>query len=438
MRVLYFTGSYRPDSMISHTHGELVAAIRARGVQIEMLTTAPTAQQASVATITDPFGNRVWYVRPNRGPLDRFARTWSVRHWRHAPFLGHVAALKAFFTPERRSAYDLLHVGMVFPYGTIVRKALNGAQQPPTIVTITGGDVLTDAETGYGYTRAPAIRREVVKTLRWAGLVQANSPLTASVARTLGGPPDRTAILPPHSPVQPVERSALAEYRARSGAQLRKAGAVPPGRFMLGLGRMERIKGYDDVVRAMPAILKECPDVTLVLAGPARSASAQAYAADLMRLANGLGMDDRILVKDRIPHEQVPEFMAAAEIIFVPSLLDGLNQTGLEGGAVGTPCIASERAGIAWYVREHAAGQTVPARNPDAIAHAAIPLLTDREAWARASAGAYAMTEAFSLDRTAEAAIGLYERVLNTGERPATVLYSRPATPEAGGGDEDE
>lgn len=435
MRVLYFTGAYRPDSMISHTHGELVAALRDRSVTIEMLSTAPAGQHEPVAQIIDSFGNHVWYVRPHAGPLDRAYRAVSARRWRYTPYLSYIPALRRFFTPARLASYDLLHVGMAYPYGTILRHAIGKRPRPATIVTITGGDILTDDETGYGYTRSPAIRRETQRTLHWATLVQANSPLTASVVRAFGCPEERIAILPPHSPQRAVPPDMLAEYRARARTLLVDKGDLPHGRILLGLGRMERIKGYDDVIRALLEILRQCPDVTAVFAGPARGAAAQAYADGLTSLARDLGVSDHVRVLSRIPHEDVADYMAAAELVMVPSLLDGLNQTGVEGGAVGTPCIASDRAGIASYIAEYGAGRTVPARDPSAIARAVIALLTDTVAWQAASRGAHAMTTSFSLDNIADAAARMYERALGAEECPAPVLYSPPAARRAGGGD---
>jgi glycosyltransferase involved in cell wall biosynthesis len=413
--------------MISHTHGELVAALRRRGVEMEMLSTAPAEQREAVAQITDPFGNRVWYVRTHAGAFNRAYRAASARRWYHAPYLGQIRALRRFFTPERRAAYDLLHVGMAYPYATMLRRALDDAQQPPAIVTTTGGDIMTDEETGYGYNRVPTIRRETARTLMWAALVQANSPRSAEVVRGYGCPPERVVVQPPQSPQEPVPPAQVAERRAVARDRLRAAGAIPDGHLLIGLGRMEPIKGYDDVIRALPAILATCPDVTAIFAGPTRTAAAQTFAASLTRLAADLGVAERVRILGQIPYEQVPDYIAAADLVLIPSLLDGLNKTGLEASAFGTPVVVSERAGLADYVREFAAGTVIPPRAPDALATAITHLLTDREAWNTASAGASALADAFSLNRTADSILAMYERVLRAETHPAPMLYSRPA-----------
>jgi len=98
--------------------------------------------------------------------------------------------------------------------------------------------------------------------------------------------------------------------------------------------------------------------------------------------------------------------------VLVPSLYDGLNKTGIEAGAVGTPVVVSTAAGLADYVREFNAGAVVPPRDPAALAEAVTTLLTDSTAWSAASTGARTMAATFTLDRTADGMIRLYQRVV--------------------------
>ncbi|MGI8857047.1 MAG: glycosyltransferase family 4 protein [Thermomicrobiales bacterium] len=412
MRVLYFTGAYRPDSMVSHTHGELVAALRARGVAMEIATIGARDQPEPLARETDTYGTVVWRIRPPSGAMSRIRRAYSAHVWAFPPFEALVRSLRAFLTAERIAQYDLFHVGMAFPYATAFRHAMRGRAAPPAIVTITGGDILTDEGTGYGYGRLPTTRRAIQRTLRWAALVQANSPHSARVVAAYGCPIARVAVQPPQSPHATVAAADLADFRAASRAALESSGAIPPGRLLFGLGRMVPIKGYDDVIRALPAIRRTHPDVTLMFAGPARDAAAATYVASLESLAASLGVRDHVRIAGQIPFDAVPRYFAAAEIALIPSLIDGLNKTGIEAGAVGTPSLVSETAGLADYVAQFAAGAVVPPRNPEALAAAILRLLGDDAAWRAASSGAVRMADAFSLDRTADGVLALYERLL--------------------------
>jgi teichuronic acid biosynthesis glycosyltransferase TuaC len=413
VRVLYFTGAYRTDSMVSHTHGELVAALRARGVAMEIATVGARDQDAAVVRETDTFGTTVWRIQSQSGPMDRFRRAASARVWAYPPYLGLVGALRRFLTPERVRQYDLVHIGMAYPYATAFRHALHGRQTPPALVTITGGDVLTEDETGYGYGRLPTTRRAIQRTLRWAALVQANSPHSARVVASYGCPAERIAVQPPHSAHTPLPTDAIPAYRGQSRTTLEADGVlVPGGRLLIGLGRMVPIKGFDDVIRALPGVVRAYPETTVLFAGPARDAEATAYAASLEQLASDYGVRDHVRIVGQIPYESVPVYFAAADLALVPSLIDGLNMTAIEAGAVGTPSIVSEKAGVADYIRMYSAGRTVPHRDPRALEAAILDLMGSGAAWQAAATGATRMAGAFALAPTADGVLRLYERAL--------------------------
>jgi glycosyltransferase involved in cell wall biosynthesis len=412
MRVLYFTGAYRPDSMVSHTHGELVAALRARGVTMEIATIGTRDQPDAIARETDTYGTVVWRIRPASGRIARIRRAYSARVWAFPPFDEVVRSLRAFLTPERIAGYDLLHVGMAFPYATAFRHVLAGRPSPPVIIIITGGDILTDDTTGYGYGRLPTTRRAIQRTLRWATLVQANSRRSARIVATYGCSPDRIAVQPPQSAHEVIPQTEVSTFRTQSCAALAASGDLPSGRILLGLGRMVSIKGFDDAIRALPAVLDAYPDTTLVLAGPARDATAMAYVRSLESLAASLGVRDHVRIDGQIPFAAVPNYFAASSLALIPSLIDGLNMTGVEAGGVGTPSIVSDAAGLADYVRDYEAGVVVPPRDPSALAEAILTLLSDDAAWQEASAGALRMADAFSLSHTADGILRLYNRLL--------------------------
>ncbi len=103
MRVLYFTGTYRPDSMVSHTHGDLIAALRARGADVETATVAGGEQSRLVESSRDRHGTTVWSIAIAQSLRDRLMRRYDARVWAFAPFGSLIHALRAFLTPDRLS-----------------------------------------------------------------------------------------------------------------------------------------------------------------------------------------------------------------------------------------------------------------------------------------------------------------------------------------------
>ncbi|MCA1723890.1 MAG: glycosyltransferase family 4 protein, partial [Thermomicrobia bacterium] len=361
MRVLYFTAAYRPDSMASHTHGDLVAALRARGVEMDILTISPADQRGGVAERRDRNGTLVFALSPDGGRMDRALRQWSAWYWGFPPFSGCLRAFRHFFTAERLAHYDILQFGMAYPYATIARLALRDMHPPPVIVNVTGGDILTNDETGYGYARRSMSHRAIERTFQWASCVQALSPLLAACAtKEYRCPPERIAVQAQQSGHEPMPPEQISAFRAESRARLVTAGVIPHGKIIVGLGRMLGIKGFDDVIRALPDVLARHPDVTAMFAGPARDSVSREYAASLPALARECGVADQVIVRPEVAHAEVAALFAAANIVVVPSLLDGLNMTGVEAGAVGTPCIVSSAAGLATYIEQYGAGAVVP------------------------------------------------------------------------------
>jgi glycosyltransferase involved in cell wall biosynthesis len=109
------------------------------------------------------------------------------------------------------------------------------------------------------------------------------------------------------------------------------------------------------------------------------------------------------------------DLYAAADLLLVTSLFEGLNKTGIEAGANGTPCVVTESTGIAPYVADHQAGLIVPPRDADALAVAVRDLLTDRARWVACARGARQMAEAFTPAAIARALLPLYAAALPGG-----------------------
>jgi hypothetical protein len=96
----------------------------------------------------------------------------------------------------------------------------------------------------------------------------------------------------------------------------------------------------------------------------------------------------------RVPHAEVPERMAAADVFVFPSLFEGSAVVTYEAMACGLPCIVTAEAGS--VTRHGRDGLIVPARDPLALASAIERLGSD--AALRAACSASARTQALAHD----------------------------------------
>jgi glycosyltransferase involved in cell wall biosynthesis len=85
------------------------------------------------------------------------------------------------------------------------------------------------------------------------------------------------------------------------------------GRFVVIYhGSISRGRGLIEAVEALPIVAAEAPDLTLALLG-SRSAL-----GELRRLAARLGVQDRVVFLDPVPHDRVREVLECADIGLVP------------------------------------------------------------------------------------------------------------------------
>jgi glycosyltransferase involved in cell wall biosynthesis len=83
------------------------------------------------------------------------------------------------------------------------------------------------------------------------------------------------------------------------------------------------------------------------------------------------------------PHEEIPFWMNACDVLCLPSLSEGLPNVALEAMACGLPVVASRVGGVPEVVRDGVNGLLVPPSNPVALADAlqrALATKWDREA----------------------------------------------------------
>jgi phosphatidylinositol alpha-1,6-mannosyltransferase len=156
----------------------------------------------------------------------------------------------------------------------------------------------------------------------------------------------------------------------------------PP--VLLTLGRVVARKGQDTVIRALPKILKEFPDVQYWVAGRG------AHLASLKALVTQLGLEDNVQFLGFVSAEQRLRLYQECTIYLMPSRtigdqgdFEGFGITYLEANACGRPTIGGRSGGVADAVLDGETGFLVNPESPDEIAEKTLRLLRDPELAAR-------------------------------------------------------
>jgi glycogen(starch) synthase len=197
--------------------------------------------------------------------------------------------------------------------------------------------------------------------------------------------------------------------------------SAPTGRRLLALGRIVPEKGFDLVIKAMPHILAEIPDVELTISGngPARSALEDGVRA--------LGLSNHVRFPGWIAPELVRQAMREATVVIVPSRWnEPFGLVALEAAWTGRPVIALSRGGLSEIVRHGETGILIPDEDPAAIGREAVRLLRDSGLMARLGKAAREHAErAFDFERFVDRHVALYESVVSSQHGTSVAFESR-------------
>jgi phosphatidylinositol alpha-1,6-mannosyltransferase len=171
-------------------------------------------------------------------------------------------------------------------------------------------------------------------------------------------------------------------------------------RWIVTVARLQKHKGMDTVIEALPAILARAPDVryAVVGTGPDRER--------LVKLAQRRGLADRVRFIGGIDDQALPAFYGLGSVYVGASRraerlgVEGFGISLVEASACGLPVVAGDSGGIPDAVRDGETGFLVPPEEPAAFADAICRLLADPAAAKRMGQnGRRAVETYFNWDR---------------------------------------
>ncbi len=140
--------------------------------------------------------------------------------------------------------------------------------------------------------------------------------------------------------------------------------------FLIGaVGRLEPVKGMTYFIAAAVHIAEAVPAARFVVVGQgSEMEKLRAQAAPLGDRVQFLGYRD-----------DVPNLMAAMDVLVVPSINEGMGRVILEAAAARTVAVATNVGGIPEVIDDSKTGVLVPPRSPEAIAGVVGALARDPE-----------------------------------------------------------
>ncbi len=151
--------------------------------------------------------------------------------------------------------------------------------------------------------------------------------------------------------------------------QARKRFAQSGEAVLLHLSNFRPVKRVTDAIRVFAHVAREIPaQLVLVGDGPDRSAAEW--------LAHDLGIHGRVHFLGK--QERVHELLALADLLLMPSELESFGLAALEAMACKVPAIATRVGGVPELIDDGETGLLFPVGDVEAMAKAAVALLTDK------------------------------------------------------------
>lgn len=141
------------------------------------------------------------------------------------------------------------------------------------------------------------------------------------------------------------------------------------------VGRLDRWKGQDHFIRAMAQVVRDVPEVCVLIVGDPEPYCLDYY-AELRSLVESLGLSGRVVFAGH--RSDVPRLMRAFTVlVHSSSEPEPFGRVIIEGMAAGLPVVATRAGGVPEIIEDGVSGVLVPPQDPEAMAQAIVSLLRD-------------------------------------------------------------
>lgn len=217
-----------------------------------------------------------------------------------------------------------------------------------------------------------------------------------------------------------VDTKRLAVDAARRAAARARFGIGDDELAVVTAGRLHRMKGFIDLVNAVPRIIQEIPSARIIVAGDGEERDT------LERRISELGVGNAIKLIGFVG--EMPELLAAADLFVLPSVsLEGTPREGtpmaiVEALASGLAVVTTTVSGNAEIIRDGFNGKIVPPQDPERLAGAIVDILRGSDRKQLGENGRQLVLERYSIEKVVEGYTEIFLSLLepaNRGSRAA-------------------
>lgn len=207
----------------------------------------------------------------------------------------------------------------------------------------------------------------IMLALRSAHMVVVTTPRLKRIVINRGVPEEKIFISPNY-----VDEDLFSPNI--SGDSIReKLSITQDENIILYMGRLSSEKGLDVLIEAFSTICEELYDTKLLIVGSGPEKGR------LEEKCQKLGLYKKVLFLKPVPHALVPNFLAASNVVVLPSYSEGHPKFLIEAMIMGKPIVATDVIGINDTVRNGREAILVKPGDSNALAEALKTLLKDKK-----------------------------------------------------------
>ncbi len=172
-----------------------------------------------------------------------------------------------------------------------------------------------------------------------------------------GAPPDRIGIVPCGVNLELFKPLDREKAKWELGFDDEK--------IVLFVGRLEALKGLEQLLKALPYLQGEQKPRLLIVGG---DESSRYEKERLLKLSRDLQVEDSVTFLGTIKQERLPYFYNAADVCVVPSYYESFGLVALESLACGTPVVTTDVGDAKNIIRQGETGYVVTDNEPHHLA----------------------------------------------------------------------
>jgi glycosyltransferase involved in cell wall biosynthesis len=153
---------------------------------------------------------------------------------------------------------------------------------------------------------------------------------------------------------------------------VRKDLGIPADALVVGkIARLAPQKNHDELLKAVPKIVAEYPDVRFLLIGDGPLYD------DFLDKVRTLGIENNFVFAGLVERERIPEVISAMDVVAHTALWEGLPRVLPQAMAMGKPCVSFNTDGTPEVLIQGETGYVVDRHDSDGLAKTISMLLSD-------------------------------------------------------------